>query len=653
MVETADEKPVTAAHIAAGGKAMTVWITRYVFLIILLVKASAGQTVPEVVKVEPPGWWPSHSINPVRVMVRGRSLTGARVEAIGAGIRIGSVRANQAGSYLFIDVVIEKNAKYGRRRLRITNEHGSAEAPFEIYEPLSRAGRFQGFTTDDVIYLIMIDRFSDGDPSNNDPPKSRGLYDRTKSRYYHGGDFQGIINHLPYLKDLGITAIWLTPWYDNADQLNEREKYPETPGGESKPITDYHGYGAVDFYGVEEHFGTLEKLKELIERAHQLGIKVIQDQVANHTGPYHPWVKDPPTPTWFNGTEADHLVNTFQTWVLHDPHAVPSIKRATLEGWFINILPDLNQNDGEVARYIIQNTLWWIGITGIDGIREDTWQYVPNNFWKQWIAAIKREYPNFKVVGEVFDADPAHVSFFQGGRAQFDGIDSGLDTLFDFPLLYTLRRTFATGKRIDEIAKTLAQDHLYPNPSVLVTMLGNHDVRRFMSEPGVSLAGLKLANTLIMTMRGTPQLYYGDEIAMGGGGDPDNRRDFPGGFPGDTRNAFTQQGRTPEEQEVFEHFRKLGRIRAELEPLRRGSLINLYVAEQQYAYARVSDRSFAIVIFNNDSKAASFEFSVSAAGARDGARLTDRLGSINTEVLVKDGKVKVEMPAHSATLLLP
>ena len=168
----------------------------------------------------------------------------------------------------------------------------------------------------------MPDRFSDGDRANNDPPASRGLYDRSKPRYYHGGDFQGIINKLPYLKELGITALWLNPWYDNVNHLNEREQYPDTPGGPKKPITDYHGYGAIDFYGVEEHFGTLEKLRELVDKAHALGIKVIQDQVANHTGPYHPWVEDSPTPTWYNGTEANHLANKFQTWVLHDPRAV-------------------------------------------------------------------------------------------------------------------------------------------------------------------------------------------------------------------------------------------------------------------------------------------------------------------------------------------
>ena len=289
-------------------------IVRAIVMIGLLALAAGpcvAQNAPEVLKVEPPNWWARHSINPVRVLIRGRNLAGARVAASGGGVSTGSMRVNAAGTYIFVDVLIDANAAPGRRLLRITTPAGTTESPFEISAPLAREGRFQGFTTDDVVYLIMPDRFADGDPTNNDPTQSRGMYDRTKTRYYHGGDLQGVINHLPYVKDLGVTAIWLTPWYDNVNRLNEREQYPEGSTGAKKPITDYHGYGAVDFYGVEEHFGTLAKLRELVDEAHRLGVKVIQDQVANHTGPYHPWVDDPPTPTWYNGTNEHHLANTF------------------------------------------------------------------------------------------------------------------------------------------------------------------------------------------------------------------------------------------------------------------------------------------------------------------------------------------------------
>jgi glycosidase len=621
-----------------------------VLFTLALVTPCLAQGAPEIQKLEPPNWWTGHSINPVRVLIRGRNLTGARVDAVGDGIHIGLTRINATGTYAFVDVLIDAGAAPGRRALRVTTPSGSVDAPFDIAAPLSRTGRFQGFSTDDVIYLIMTDRFCDGDASNNDPPLSAGLYNRSKPRFYHGGDFQGVINQLPYLKSLGVTAIWLTPWYDNVNHLNEREQYPEIPGGPKKPIADYHGYGAVDFYGVEEHFGTLERLRELVDRAHALGIKVIQDQVANHTGPYHPWADDPPTPSWYNGTKEHHLANSFQTWVLHDPHPVARLKKETLEGWFIDILPDLNQSDEEVARYIIQNTLWWIGMTGIDAIRQDTWQYVPNSFWREWMAAIKREYPEVNVVGEVLDGDVAHCSFYQGGRVRFDRIDTGLDTLFDFPLLYPLRRAFGQGKSVREIAWTLSQDQLYPKPEVLVPVIGNHDMPRFMNEPGATVTGLNLANTLIMTMRGTPQLYYGDEIAMRGGGDPDNRRDFPGGFPGDSHNAFTAEGRNAEEQTVYSHLQKLAKLRAELEPLRRGALVNLFISDQQYAYARTTRDGSVIVVINNDGQPATISLSVSGTGLENGSKLSDRL-AITGEVSVDDGSIRVALPPRSAAIL--
>ncbi|HEY0006158.1 MAG TPA: alpha-amylase family glycosyl hydrolase [Pyrinomonadaceae bacterium] len=603
-----------------------------------------AQDNPAVLKVEPPSWWARHSINPVRVMIRGRNLSGARVEAVGEGIRTGLVRINAAGSYLFVDVRIEPQAKPGGRALRITTAGGMTDAPFEINAPLPRAGRFQGFSTDDVIYLIMPDRFSDGDPANNDPPKSRGIYDRNNKFYYHGGDFRGIINHLPYLKDLGVTAIWLTPWYDNHDRPNEIELK------EGRPSTGFHGYNPVDFYGVEEHFGSLQTLRELVDEAHKAGIKVIQDSVMNHTGPHHAWVSDQPTPTWFNGTREHHLANVFETWVLHDPRAESLIKRETMEGWFLDFLPDLNQTDEETARYLVQNTLWWIGITGLDGIREDTWQYVPNSFWRDWMAAIKREYPSFRVFGEVKDGDVVHVSFFQGGRVRFDGVDSGLDSLLDFPLFYSLRHAFAEGRSLKQVPQTLARDYLYTNPDILVTLVGGHDDKRFMSEPGATPAGSKLAHTLMLTTRGVPQLYYGDEIAMTGEDEPTTRRDFPGGFPGDARNAFTKAGRTPEEQSLFEHIRKLARLHAELEPLRRGQLVNLHVTEQQYAYARTTARSAVIVIINNETKPASLAFDIGPAGLADGATLTDRL-EVLKETRIENGRLRVEMPARSASIL--
>ena len=604
-----------------------------------LVLTVAAQS-PEIIKVDPPSWWARSTANPVRLLIRGRNLQGARVQV--QGLRVGVPKINERGTYIFVDLFV--GPQTGTRTLTVTTPRGSASASFDVLPPLNRAGRFQGLSPDDVLYLIMIDRFADGDPSNNDPPQSRGIYDRKNKFYYHGGDLQGVIDRLPYLKELGITGIWLTPWYDNYDRLNQIELKEE------KPSTGFHGYNPQDFYGVEEHFGTHAKLRELVDAAHREGIKIIQDQVVNHTGPYHPWVADLPTPNWFNGTKEKHLNNVFQTWVLHDPRAVENLKRETMEGWFLDFLPDLNQHDKEVSRYLIQNTLWWIGTTGLDGIRMDTWQYVPNSFWKDWTAAIKKEFPNFTVVGEVKDGDAIHTSFFQGGRVRFDGVDSGLDSLLDFPLFYPIRTAFAEGKPIDTIPKTIAKDYLYTNSEILVTLLGGHDDGRFMSEHGATIAGLKLANALVLTTRGVPQLYYGDELAMEGKDEPTTRADFPGGFPGDKRNAFTSAGRTKDEQDLFEYIRRLTTLRRELEPLRRGKLVNLYVAEQQYAYARTLRNEAVVVVFNNDSKEAEIEFDVSPAGLRNGETLRDRLG-VSRDLSVANGRLRVSLPKRSVAIL--
>ncbi len=613
-------------------------------ILLLTVQLCFSQNTPRVLKVDPPSWWADHSINPVRLLIRGANLGDARV-AGAEGLRVGATKVNAAGTYLFADVQIDPQAKPGLRYLKLTTAGGSTEVPFQVLHPLEQAGRFQGFSPADVIYLIMIDRFSDGDPANNDPAQSRGLYDRTNKFYYHGGDLQGIINHLPYLKDLGVTALWLTPWYDNYDRLNEIELK------DGKPCTGFHGYNPQDFYAVEEHFGNLAKLSELVAAAHKLGLKIIQDEVVNHTGPYHPWVDDPPTPTWFNGTRQHHLKNVFQTWTLHDTRAVESLKKETMEGWFLDFLPDLNQHDSEVARYLIQNTLWWIGVSGLDGIRMDTWQYVPNTFWRQWTAAIKREYPKFTVVGEVKDGDVVHTSYFQGGVVR-DGADSGLDSLLDFPLFYPIRHAFAEGQNLDEVPRTLAKDYLYTNPDILVTLLGGHDDGRFMSEQGATVAGLKLANAFVLTTRGVPQLYYGDEIGMTGLDEPTARADFPGGFPGDKRNAFTREGRNQPEQDAFEFVRKMAHLHIGLLPLQRGELVNLHVSAQQYCYARKMKTSVVLMAINNDANPATIEFAVTPVGLANGDKLVDRL-TPGKEVKIENGKLSVMLPPRSVALFVP
>jgi len=585
---------------------------------------SALSAAPSITKVDPPNWWVDHTINPVRLVVRGAQLTGAKVAATDSGVEVVAAHGNASGTYLFVDVRIKAA---GQHPLQVTTATGAASIPFEVLALLSPAGRFQGFSQDDFIYLIMPDRFANGDRSNDDPAISKGLFNPADPHFYHGGDLQGILDHLPYLKDLGITAIWLNPLYDNVNHLNQIEK------AQGNPVTDYHGYGAVDFYGLEEHFGTLAKFRELTDAAHRLGIKIILDMVANHTGPYHPWVDDPPTPTWFHGTREHHLNETWQTWTVMDAHAAPSLTEAVLNGWFADILPDLNQDDPEVSRYIIQNTLWWAGISGLDAIRQDTLTYVPRRFWRDWMAAIKKQYPRMNVVGEVMEGDPALTSFMQGGRAQFDGIDTRVDSVFDYPQYFALRKAFAQGQSMKDFATVLSHDYEYPDPNQLVTLLGLHDVQRFMNEPKATVETLKLAFTYLLTSRGVPMIYYGDEIAMRGGDDPDNRRDFPPA-------AFSATGRTPEQQNVWDYIHKLSHLRAQYPALRRGVMRQLGATDTTYIYQRDD-----ILIFLNKGEAAADL----TAAAPDG-QWKDLLSGV-PPITASQGQIGVRVPAQSAVIL--
>ncbi|MGH7561071.1 MAG: alpha-amylase family glycosyl hydrolase [Gemmatimonadales bacterium] len=593
---------------------------------------SASAQTPVVEKVDPPGWWTSSTMNPVRVLIRGKHLTGARAQC--TRVTCSGIKVNAAGTYVFVDVTIPRTASPGRYPFTLVTPGGRVEVPFTVAAPLAARGRFQGFGSSDVIYLIMPDRFANGDPSNDNPPASPGLVDRTKGRYYHGGDLEGVRRRLPYLRELGVTAIWFNPIYDNTNELNRREQY------DGAPITDYHGYGAVDFYAVDEHLGDLAGFRQLVDEAHRHGIRIILDMVANHTGPYHPWVTSPPTPTWYHGTAERHLSNDWQIWTLADPYSTPAVRERTLDGWFIDILPDLNQDDPETARYIIQNSLWWVGTSGIDGIRQDTWPYVPRRFWRDWMGALKREFPRLTVVGEVYDGDPTVIAFFEGGRVKWDGLDDKVDALFDFPLHFPMRRAFGEGRHLREVAQMLSRDRLYRDASSLVTFLGLHDVSRIRNERGATTAGIKLGFTFLLTTRGTPLIYYGDEIGMPGGGDPDNRRDFPGGWREDARNAFEASGRTPEEQEIRAHVQTLLRLRASRPGFRGRATQVLNAGEQTMIYRRGE----TVVALNNDTAAVTLRIP-----AATGALGPDLLGVCATPRL-EGREIVVAIPVRSGCL---
>jgi glycosidase len=462
---------------------------------------------------------------------------------------------------------------------------------------------------------------------------------------------------LPYLKDLGVTTLWLTPVLKNGA--------PQ----------DYHGYGAIDLYAIDPHLGALNDYQQLVVAAHQQEMKILFDAVLNQVGPNHPWVNNPPLQDWFHGTPAQHrnsataleesfygknnhsfTNDSFETLV--DPHAPAQFSQNLTQGWFANVLPDLNTENPVVAQYLLQNSIWWAETTGLDGYRLDTFPYVPRKFWAAWHLGLRRLYPHLTTIGEVFHPDPSVTSFFMGGQKRYDGVDSGVTTLFDFPLYFTLRDVLLRGSPTGQIAEVLRHDSLYNRPDSLVTFFGNHDVTRLDSAtngPGAhlqdeGLKALQLAYGLTLTLRGIPQLYYGDEIGMPGGADPENRHDFPGGWSDDPKNAFTADGRTARQQKIFSYVQTLLRLRREHPVLAQGRLWHLAADNSSYTFERDSEEEQIIVAFNNSTESRQLKIPLKDTPVQDAAGLTTLLGEARGKIV--DSQLELAMPPQSLTIFL-
>ncbi|HUI52399.1 MAG TPA: alpha-amylase family glycosyl hydrolase [Terriglobales bacterium] len=602
---------------------------------------------PLVTKIEPPNWW-IHLTPDLMLLVYGHNLQATDVGCNLPQVIVEHTQSSGHGDYLFIWLKIGDDTLSGTLVCRIATPRGktSFELPLAPRQPI--AGRYQGLSSSDVLYLIMPDRFADGDLSNDPPASAPGTYDRSNPRAYHGGDLRGVRDHLSYLKDLGVTALWLTPIVKNGS------------------AQDYHGYGAVDLYAVDPHLGSLADYQDLVSAAHKDGIKIFFDAVPNHVGPLNPWVQNPPLPDWFHGTPQKHLdsfspvkpsfygieshepIGNDPFEALADPHAPESLRRNLTDGWFFGILPDLNTENPVVQQYLLQNSIWWIESSGLDGFRVDTVPYVSRKFWSGWTSGLHRVYPDLSTFGEVFHPNPEITSFFVGGKKDWDGVDTGLSTVFDYPLFFALRDVLLYGGPAGRIAGILRQDGLYPHPENLVDFFGNHDVPRFSSVSGSSAQKLDLAYGLVLTLRGIPQLYYGDEIGMPGGADPDNRRDFPGGFPGDPKDAFLESGRTQQQQDIFATVRALLHLRREHPALSSGRLWSLFSDDQSYVFLRQTDEEKILVIFNDSKSSRSFDVPVEytpASGAQD---FTLLYGSARMEA--ETGSLKINAPAESLTI---
>jgi glycosidase len=602
---------------------------------------------PAVTKVEPPNWWVGLTPE-VLLLLSGRDLEATHVACNLPALRVSRTQSTAGGKYLFVWLKIAADTKSGTAVCRITAPKGATSFELPLAARTPTLGKFQGLSQDDVMYLIMPDRFANGDPTNDEPADAPGSHDRSKPRAYHGGDLRGIQNHLPYLKELGVTALWLTPIVKNG------------------AAQDYHGYGVVDLYAVDPHLGALKDYQDLVAAAHKQEMKILFDVVPNHVGPKHPWVSEPPLPDWFHGTLQHHM-DSFSPMkgsfygkavgqpttndpfeILIDPHAPARMKRNLTEGWFFGILPDMNTEDPIVEQYLLQNSIWWAETSGLDGFRVDTFPYVGRKFWADWHAGLRRIYPYMTTVGEVFHPDPSVTSFFVGGAKRYDGIDSGLSTVFDFPMFFALRDVLLRGAPAGRIADVLRHDALYVHPEMLVPFFANHDVPRFASAEGSSPAKLKLAFGLALTLRGIPEIYYGDEIGMPGGSDPDNRRDFPGGWIADANDAFTQSGRTRDQQEIFSYVKSLLRLRREHAALRGGQLWHFASDEMSYVFVRESEEERIVVAFNNGGQPRELHIPLGDTPAQEASEVAVLFGDGNAQLLNRE--LRITMPAQSISI---
>ena len=553
----------------------TVWV--------MLIAATCQAQQPTVTRVEPPNWWSGMASKQVQLMIYGTNLSGASAISHSPQVRVVRWYRTPNPSYAFIDIEIAPDALEGFHLLTLITARDSVSFSYPVLHRKDPAGRHRGFDGGDVIYLITPDRFANSDTSNDAVAGMAEGRNRTSPLGRHGGDIRGITDHLEFLADLGVTALWVNPLVEN-----------------NMPAASYHGYAATDLYRIDPRFGTNGQYEEFVREAHRRGLKVIMDHVSNHIGIAHPWMRNLPSADWLNGSAANHLRVVHDKADLTDVHSDSTQRAGTVSAWFADTMPDLNQRSSFVARYLIQNTLWWIETTGIDGIREDTYPYADPRFLSDWGRAILAQYPAFTIVGEVWMDDPAYVSAYQKGSPLAGPFDTNLPSVTDFPLFSAFTQVFGNKGSIRLIYECLARDHLYADPYALMTFVDNHDTRRIMYLTEGDTARALLALKILLTIRGIPQIYYGTEIGMmGGRGHGLIRGDYPGGFPGDTANAFTSAGRGVKENRLFRAVRGLLHLRKGRLSLAYGRMIHFPPVEEVYVYLRVLDDERTLIIVNN------------------------------------------------------
>ena len=559
-------------------------------LLFLLLIISLDIKAIEISRIEPPFWWVGLKNTEVQLMVYGRNIARCAVQANYPGVRLKESVRTENPNYVFLYLEVSASAQPGTMKLIFTDGREKFTKEYELRERSQSVGA-QGFNSSDVLYLLMPDRFANGD-SSNDVWDNEAI-DRSDAFGRHGGDFAGIEKHLDYLDDLGVTTIWLNPVLENRMH--------------SAGYQSYHGYATTDFYRTDPRLGTNEDYRLLVEKIHWRGMKLVMDMIFNHCGSLHWWINDLPSSDWLN--HSDGFVPTnHNMYSLMDIHAPESELSGMTDGWFVRAMPDLNQRNRLLSTYLIQNSIWWIEYAGVDGIRHDTHPYADYDFLSLWSKAVMTEYPTFNIVGEVwYPGSVIALAWWQKDSKLNSGRNSNLQTVMDFHLMDVCTRAFSTTDRKEnpfrDLHEVIAQDFVYNDVDNLLVFLDNHDLSRFCKAGETDLGRYRQAMAFLLTVRGIPQLYYGTEILMHGekrDGDGNLRKDFPGGWAGDPENMFTSTGRKALQGEAFEYLRKILRWRRGNHAVRSGKMIH-YMPDWQtqcYVYARIDGKSRVLVILN-------------------------------------------------------
>lgn len=614
---------------------------------LMMATASAATTIS---RIDPTDWYVGMKDPCLQLMVYGKDVKNVKqVTTDYAGVKVDSIVRLDSPNYLLVYLNLQ-DAKAGQMTLNFDGK----KVRYTLRDRAMRGEDHKGFSNADVLYLLMPDRFANGNPKNDVAKGMRTqVCDRTQPSLRHGGDLAGIEQHLDYFNQLGVTALWFTPILENDS--------PDQGG-----FSTYHGYATTDYYRVDPRFGTNQDYARLVSEAHTHGLKVVMDMIFNHCGFEHPWVKDIPAKDWFNSPEwlsetkgnghdpmtgkstgdnkSKYLQTNYKLTPVLDPYASDVDKRETIDGWFVPSMPDLNQRNPHLMRYLIQNSEWWIETIGIDGIRMDTYPYADRKAMALWMKTLDTEYPNFNAVGETWVAEPAYTAAWQKD-SKLSSMNSYLKTVMDFSFYDKLNQakheeTDDWWKGFNRIYNSLCYDYLYADPSHVLAFIENHDTDRFIGN-GKDSTALKQALALLLTINRIPQLYYGTEVLMSGTKeetDGNVRKDFPGGFVGDTHNCFTAEGRTKAENAMFQWESKLLHWRQGNELISKGKQTQFIPYKGIYVIARQYRNRTSLTILNGKRAEATMPV----------ARYAEVIGKATTATDVITGR-KIDL-THDLTL---